>query len=277
MRFLFTSDWQIDFSNLQECETSLEELLAAAAKYKPAAIIHAGDIKDAYSPVDVEVVKFAVRMVRRIRSAGQRLIILLGNHDRISQSAESRNWLDILQAAGAEVVTRPKVKICAGAALAFVPYFGSQEALCRRHKGITASLQGHSGPKILVMHAEIAGSVVNASGRLASGPTPEELGFDKYDAVFSGHIHRHQQITDRAWYIGSPFCQDWGEADAKHGHVLVRIEKNDLTDMAYEATWRVAVKQLVTKIPHWYNVEYLDKNHLAPEEGSIHPFQGSGD
>ena len=28
-KFLLTSDWQIDFSNLQECEQSLDELLAA--------------------------------------------------------------------------------------------------------------------------------------------------------------------------------------------------------------------------------------------------------
>lgn len=124
-KFLLTSDWQIDFSNLQECEQSLDELLAAAAKYKPAAIIHGGDMKDAYDPVACEVVKFAVRMTKRIREAGFRFIILLGNHDRISQSAESKNWLDVLAAAGAEVVTEPKIKIIAGAAVAFVPYFGA--------------------------------------------------------------------------------------------------------------------------------------------------------
>ena len=269
MRLIFTSDWQVDFSNLQECETALEELLAAAAKYKPAAIIHAGDVKDAYSPVDVEVVKFCVRMVRRIRQAGYRFIILLGNHDRISQSAESRNWLDVLQAAGAEVVTRPKVKICAGAALAFLPYFGSQEALISASQGMIRAVEGYSGPKILVLHADISGAVSNASGRLASGPTPEDLGFDKYDAILSGHIHRHQRLGSYpAWYIGSPFCQDWGEADSAHGHVLVTLEQNEPTDASYEANWRVAVKQLVTKIPHWYNVEYLDKNKLTPEDGA---------
>ena len=257
MRLILFSDTQADFGNLQECETALEEVLASAAKYKPDAIIHAGDVKEAYSPVDVDTVKFCVRMVRRIRQAGHRFIILLGNHDRVSQSAESKNWLDVLQAAGAEIVTRPRVKIVSGAALAFLPYSGVQEGLVSASQAVLGATAGHSGLKLLVLHAEIAGSVINAAGRLGKGPTPEELGFDGYDAVFSGHIHKHQQMADNGWYIGSPFCQEWGEADSTKGHLLV-----DVTDAG------VKVQQIVTKIPHWYNVEYLEKNGIVPEAGA---------
>ena len=257
MRLILFSDTQVDFGNLQECETALEEVLASAAKYKPDAIIHAGDVKEAYSPVDVDTVKFCVRMVRRIRQAGHRFIILLGNHDRVSQSAESKNWLDVLQAAGAEIVTRPRVKIVSGVAVAFLPYSGVPEGLASASQAVLKATQGYSGPKLLVLHAEIAGSVINAAGRLGKGPTPEELGFDGYDAVFSGHIHKHQQMADNGWYIGSPFCQEWGEADSTKGHLLV-----DVTDAG------VKVKQIVTKIPHWYNVEYLEKNGIVPEAGA---------
>lgn len=49
MKLLLTSDTQSEFSNLSECETSLQELLAAAEKYKPNAIIHAGDLKEIYN------------------------------------------------------------------------------------------------------------------------------------------------------------------------------------------------------------------------------------
>ena len=48
MRLLCTSDTQADFSNLDLCEISMQELLAHAHKYKPDAIIHAGDAKDQY-------------------------------------------------------------------------------------------------------------------------------------------------------------------------------------------------------------------------------------
>lgn len=272
MRFIFTSDWQVDFSNLQECEIALDELLAAAVKHKPDAVIHAGDMKDAYSPVDVEVVRFCVRMVRRIREAGHRLIILLGNHDRVSQSAESKNWLDVLEAAGAEIVTRPKVKNIAGASVAFLPYFGAPDTLTEASQRLLGALQGRSGPKILVLHAEIGGAVLNSFGRLGKGPSPDDLGFSAYDAVFSGHVHRHQRIGEHlAWYIGSPFCQDWGEADCTKGHLLVTVASKKEWVAATDPLpnyFPVKVKQLVTKIPHWYNVEYLEKHNLKPEEGA---------
>jgi DNA repair exonuclease SbcCD ATPase subunit/DNA repair exonuclease SbcCD nuclease subunit len=257
VRLLLFSDTQVCFSNLQESEIALQEVLASAAKYKPDAIIHAGDVKDAYSPVEVETVKFCVRMVRRIRTAGYRFIVLLGNHDRVSQSAESKNWLDVLQAAGAEIVTRPKVKIVAGAALAFLPYSGVQEDLLAAARGVAEATAGHSGPKLMVFHAEIAGSTINASGRFGKGLSSEDLKFETYDACFGGHIHAHQQIADNGWYIGSPFCQDWGEANCKKGHLLV-----DVTDAG------VKVRQIVTKIPHWYDADFLDKFNMVPEEGA---------
>ena len=52
MRLLFTSDWQIAFGNLQECEMALDELIAAAVKYQPEAVIHAGDVKPALGHID---------------------------------------------------------------------------------------------------------------------------------------------------------------------------------------------------------------------------------
>lgn len=257
MRLLFTSDWQCDFTNLQECEIALEELLAAAAKYGLDAVIHAGDLKDAYSPVDVEVVKFCVRMVRRIRQAGHRLIILLGNHDRVSQSAESKNWLDVLQAAGAEIVTKPKIKQIADAAVALLPYASDSQVVLRGAKALSEGTQGHTGPRILVFHAEVAGTVINAGGRLGRGLTAEDLGFAGYDACLGGHIHRSQRIADNGWYIGSPFCQDWGEADSDHGHVLLSIDEKG-----------VKVRHLRSRIPHWYNLEYLEKSGVKPEPGA---------
>jgi len=256
MRLLFTSDWQVHFSNMLECELSLEELLAAADKYKPAVIIHGGDMKEDYSPVDVEVVKFAVRAVRRIREAGHRFIINLGNHDRISQSSESKDWLDVLAAAGAEVVTKPAIKKIGNLALCCLPFTADREMLIKGAKALLRASAGHHGPKILLFHTEIAGAVLNSAGRLGHGPTPEELGFDQYDACFGGHIHNHQRISENSWYIGAPFAQDWGDANSSRGHLLVDVVQT------------VGVKQLRTDIPHWYDVGYLEENKITPEAGA---------
>src|ERR1035438_8807821 len=106
MRLLLLSDSQADFGNLDQCQTSIDEVLISAARYLPDCIIHGGDLKDSYNPVDMRVVKFWVRATQQIVNAGYKFIVLLGNHDRISQSRWSKNWLDILAAAGAETITK---------------------------------------------------------------------------------------------------------------------------------------------------------------------------
>ena len=272
MRAIFFSDTQVDFGNLQECETALDEVLASAAKYKPDVIIHAGDVKDEYSPISAEVVKFAVRMVRRIRKAGHRFIILLGNHDRISQSSESKNWLDVLAAAGAEVVTKPQVKMVAGAAVGFLPYTTVPEELKNATLGILERDERAfwaSYPRIPCRNSRFRGQCL---GQGRPGVTAEDLQFDQFDACLGGHIHRHQRIGDYpAWYIGSPFCQDWGEADSRHGHLLVTVKKNIAPEMerrGYKGEYDVKVKQIVTCIPHWYNIDYLERTGIQPEDGA---------
>src|ERR1017187_5871187 len=122
VRLLVTSDTQCQLSNLDLCEQSIQELLQQAAKYKPDAIIHGGDLKEQYSPVQLQVPKFWVRAIQQIVKANHRFIVLLGNHDRISQSAESKNWLDILRAAGAETVSLPRWKQIGDGHVAFLPF-----------------------------------------------------------------------------------------------------------------------------------------------------------
>ena len=110
MRLLFISDTQSELGNLDLCQTAVDELLEYAEEYKPDAIIHGGDVKEQYSPVDVPVATFWVKQTERIVKAGYRFIVLRGNHDRVSQSHEQRDWLSVLRAAGAETVSKPEVK-----------------------------------------------------------------------------------------------------------------------------------------------------------------------
>jgi len=98
-------------------------------------------------------------------------------------------------AAVGRAVTEPKMKSIAGVVVEFLPSFGGvqgYQALTDATQVTPARLQGYPGGKILVLHADIGGCVMDASGRLGRGPSPEKLGFDQYDAVFSGHIQRHQ-------------------------------------------------------------------------------------
>lgn len=255
MKMLLWSDLQCHFSNIAECQTALKELLRTAAKEKPDVIINAGDVKDEYSPISQSVIKECVRQTREIVGAGYRYVIDLGNHDRESQSADASNWLSVLKAAGAEIITKPRTLIIANTRIAFLPFIADKVRLVE-----AASKLAESESYALIFHAEVFGSTPGKNGI-----TLEDLQVDKYLACFGGHIHNHQQLGDNVWYIGSPFTHDWSEANYPKGHLVVDIEHNDV-NTGYEGN--VSVRQVQSKIPRWYDVDFLEEHDIMPEPGA---------
>lgn len=64
---------------------------------------------------------------------------------------------------------------------------------------------------VLFAHGDVKGA------RYASGETCDQgislATLDLFDAAFLGHVHNHQMLLkDKAWFVGSPFQQDFGEA-----------------------------------------------------------------
>lgn len=213
MKLLLWSDLQCHFSNIAECQIATKELLRTAAKEKPDVIINAGDLKDEYSPISQSVLKECVRATKQIVGAGYRYIILKGNHDRESQSPEAEDWLSVLRAAGAEIVTKPRTMEIVDTRIAFLPYYSDREDLKRY-----AAALGKTESYVLIFHCEVLGSTPGKQGI-----SLEDLHSDQYMACFGGHIHNHQKLDDNTWYIGSPFTHDWSEADVAHGHLVVEI------------------------------------------------------
>ena len=262
MRLLLTSDSQAEFSNLDLCEQSLGELLQAITKYKPDAVIHGGDLKEALNPVDIRVVKFWVRAVRRIVATGVPFFINLGNHDQIGQSVDSTHWLDVLRAAGARVAIKPRCVSVADGTLAFLPYTRDKKRELRWAQILAEEVKAWKSPSVLIFHTDVQGAVLTNYGtKVTVGNDVSALCFDSYTACFGGHLHQHQEVAGNGWYIGSPFCQDWGEANQRKGLLL------------WDSSWDEP-KQFVTTIPHWYDAEYLadlpglDGEPRQPEPGA---------
>jgi DNA repair exonuclease SbcCD ATPase subunit/DNA repair exonuclease SbcCD nuclease subunit len=257
MRMLLWSDLQCHFSNIAECQIATKELLRTAAKFQPDVIINAGDVKDEYSPISQSVIKECVRATREIVAAGYRYIILKGNHDRESQSPDATDWLSVLKAAGAEVVTKPRTLIIANTRVAFLPFIADKVRLVK-----AASKLAETESYALIFHAEVFGTTPGKNGI-----TLEDLRVENYLACFGGHIHNHQRIGDNTyvWYIGSPFTHDWSEANYPKGHLKVDIEHQD-GNTGYEGA--VAVEQVRTKIPLWYDADFLEEHNITPEPGA---------
>lgn len=269
MKLLSTSDWQTDITNLPESTIALRELLQYAKKYKVDAIVHCGDLKERYDGISLRVVKFWARAVRTIVKAGFRFLINLGNHDRLSQSSTSRNWLDVLRAAGAETFTKPGIAAVAEGLVAFLPYTSNKQQelewsdMLYNDKSIKVreswkpATYPPDQPAVLVFHTEVQDMQLSSFGLKADGITPEQLHANCYNVCVGGHLHTFQW-SNNVGYVGSPFTMDWGEVNEQKGHVLVTVENGKYT-----------IKQLPTKIPKWYDSAYLEKHKLLPERGAM--------
>lgn len=237
MRLVLASDFQAQVENLDLCSIAVDELLRTARDFKPDAIVLAGDLKEHYEPVSMFVVKFWVAIIGDMRRRGLRVIVLLGNHDRISQSSRSKNWLDVLRAAGAEIVTKPRWKTVGRGRVAFLPYTADAKKELRWARGLAEDGRGRGD--VLVFHTGVSGAsmgLIPGAGispddliGCAPGtehrttPDTEDCGW-AYEAAFGGHYHEHQKLKDYPiWYIGSPFCHSWSEVNQRKGHMTVEL------------------------------------------------------
>lgn len=77
---------------------------------------------------------------------------------------------------------------------------------------LVAQLPRFRGPKILFGHFQVEGAFFNNATALTG--VPKDV-LSKFNLVMLGHIHIPQAVTPKIHYVGSPFQQDWGEANQK--------------------------------------------------------------
>lgn len=70
---------------------------------------------------------------------------------------------------------------------------------------------------ILMIHQTPSGiSNSNIPGEV----DPHSPLFDKFSLVLCGHIHKHEQLTDKFWVVGSPLHHDLGDKGQKKGFLV---------------------------------------------------------
>lgn len=224
MRALITGDWQAAWANLRNCNAILDQTIALCKEHKLKTVLHLGDLKHHYSPVDVRVINFGVRFVTVLRSAGITPFILLGNHDRVSMSVKSDNWFPALKAAGAITIGRSTYFPEYG--LAAVPYVQDYRLARRWFRRVAAEAAEAKRKPVLLFHHEVAGSMLNVTAKAETKLRLSDLRPETYQWCFGGHIHLFQRLADNAYYVGSPFAHDWGEANQQKG--LVVLDGSDI-------------------------------------------------
>src|SRR5271168_1142504 len=122
VRAIFTSDWQCEMDNVDLCQAANKEILAYCKEYDIDFVIHAGDLKRVYNPLDGRMVNAVSTMIGAATSGNRHWIQLLGNHDRFGLHTDKENWLRMLGNAGADVYEDAEVvSLTEGCNLALLP------------------------------------------------------------------------------------------------------------------------------------------------------------
>lgn len=253
MLILHTSDWHLGRTDaersLAEDQQFFIDAIAEIVQTRGVdAVIVAGDVFDrAIAPA--EAIRLYDDAMRRI-CIGLRVPVLIvaGNHDSAARLASCR---DLLSAAGLHVcgaLTRePAVVRFDDTDVYLLPWITEEkvksvypeEAEAVRspedaYRVVTAHLRETFAPEkrhIAVAHAFLTAAETSGSDLAAEIGTATQVGagvFEGFDYVALGHIHKPQDVGERARYSGTPMPYSFGKEEAQVKSVTL-IDTADMT------------------------------------------------
>jgi DNA repair exonuclease SbcCD nuclease subunit/energy-coupling factor transporter ATP-binding protein EcfA2 len=244
MKILFSSDWQVQASNFPQIDAVTEEIVEAIKTQGIDAFVHCGDIKHTINPIDGRVINKTLAAITRIQKAGAEVFFNLGNHDKLAMSEDAANWFEPFRRIGVHGMDTPGFLRLSGRGpefrLFFLPYMSAGHTLA----AADAFRRDKPTPKdsALVFHTSITKAKINTR-RVYEGEDAiplAELLPTRYMAVIGGHFHMQQQLGPNAYYVGSPFPTDWGEANQAKGYLILDTKTGKVTPLA-------------SNIPQWFD------------------------
>ncbi|MFD1934170.1 MULTISPECIES: exonuclease SbcCD subunit D [Nonomuraea] len=244
MRLLHTSDWHLGRSfhreSLIEGQAAFVDHLVETVRAERVDVVAvSGDVYDRALP-PVDAVALCNEALRRLVSAGARVVMISGNHD----SARRLGFgADLIDAAGVHLRTDPsrawEPVVIGDVALYGIPYLepelvrGPWELSERSHTAALSHAMGliradavRHRRSVVLAHAFVAGGAASDSERDISvgGVAHVPLAaFEGVDYVALGHLHGRQRMADHVRYSGSPLAYSFSEADHVKGSWLVTV------------------------------------------------------
>jgi DNA repair exonuclease SbcCD ATPase subunit/DNA repair exonuclease SbcCD nuclease subunit len=249
MSLLITSDIQAEWSNLDSCDKAWSEILGICKAQDIKTICNLGDGKQAYNPCDLRVTIWWQRAIRKAVKQGIRVIWLLGNHDRVGQYTDSDNWLPLLKRAGADTYDVPTIVDRGECRLFLLPY--STAKVAKRNIEKLLARKPSRKNDILLFHHDIRGcSYNNLGGKSDALLNSNDIKHDSFRYCIGGHIHKPQVFDRNVYYVGSPFCHDWGEVNQRKRYLILREG--------------MEMYSIYSKIPGWLDPSILGFDACRP-------------
>lgn len=205
-------------SNMKDMIKMTEKVLLIAKNKKPDLIVNLGDTLDTHETIHTQPLTQAIEFMRKLKDIAP-LILIIGNHDRINNSAfltEEHPFVSMNEWSNVTVVDRPKIVNIKNHKLLCVPYVYPG----RFFEAIDTLPDAFDPmPDMVFCHQEFKGAKM--------GLIRSEIG-DIWDLkkpfCVSGHIHDYDFLQKNLLYVGTPIQNSFAESDNK-AIALIRFDK----------------------------------------------------
>ena len=215
-----------------ECVRVHRWMAQLAREQKPALFVSGGDVYErASTPVEREAVAEWLTSMAEVCP----VVISKGNHDRardveLMRRLRTKHPIIVEERAGVHVVAGVAVAaiawpepayLTAGAESSEAAGAGIRGALTNILRGLGMQLVEHDGPRLLLGHLMVDGSMTSPGQPLLGLPINVglvDLALAQAQLGIIGHIHKAQRFDVQGaphWYTGSPFRTDFGQLESK--------------------------------------------------------------
>jgi predicted phosphodiesterase len=193
--------------------TFYEKLVGIMEKHGASAVWDLGDTLDDRSEVPVQTIQAVTDMLDLVAPEHSASIKLVGNHEQhyknagVHSGGMFKKWFRVFDRPQTVTVeTRNRaIDVCC------LPFPSTTDDLDESVE-LLLSQCSHNN-KVLLGHLDVQGALYPSGETISAGLKSTHLA--EFDLCLFGHVHRHQQLAKNAWYVGSPFQQDFSERDQK--------------------------------------------------------------
>ena len=254
-KFIHTSDWHLGqnfygYDRSEEQADFLHQLAGIVRKHQPDALLVSGDIFHTAAPSSAAVTMYVNAMLD-IHNAcpTMTIVVIAGNHDSASRlQSDSRLW----ELAGVRVMggiarddegladlDRHIIKVEGKGIIAAVPFaypasfpmvnndrVGSDQRQTVFFESLLDRVQSQNAgqlPVVLMAHLAVNNSDFTGHDRSMMECVEMDVLGNGYDYAALGHIHRPQDVSERARYCGTPIAVSFDE-QCEHSVSIVEID-----------------------------------------------------
>lgn len=183
------------------------EIMRVVAERSPKMIVILGDLLHSHGKIDLGTLAMCTTFMLRLAGTCEKLLILIGNHDRTSNSVIDYDTHAFrgLHRDNISVIDRPtllglgETKICA------IPYLPKGMML-----GQLSDMKVEECDLVFA-HQDIRGGLMGTIKCKDGDVWPQT-----YPLLISGHYHDMHRVADNVVYVGTPYQTTFGESAKKY-------------------------------------------------------------